>query len=58
MAHTACLVFLVSTASGCHKNTLGRPRASSSHITKLEQYTFFDFCESPKVSRVAQSWMA
>ncbi len=40
MPHTACLVCLVSTVSGLHKNALGRGRASSKHITKLEQSTF------------------
>jgi len=35
MAHTACLVCLVSSVSGCHKNVLGRDIASSGHITKL-----------------------
>jgi hypothetical protein len=37
MAHTTCLVCLVSTVSGCHKNALGRGSTSSRHITKLEQ---------------------
>ncbi len=43
MAHTACLVGLVSTVSGCHKNALRRGSASSGHITKLEQFTFFRY---------------
>jgi len=38
MACTTCLVCLVSTLCGCHKNVLGRGSAASSgHITKLEQ---------------------
>jgi hypothetical protein len=37
MAHTACLVCLVSTVSGLSKNALGRGNASNGHITKLEQ---------------------
>jgi hypothetical protein len=40
MMHTACLVCMVSTVSGCRKNALGRPSAKSRHITKLEQSTF------------------
>jgi hypothetical protein len=40
MAHTACLVGLVSTVSGHHKNALGRGSISSRQITKLEQSTF------------------
>ncbi len=40
MAHTACLVCLVSTVSGPCKNALGRGSASIRHITKLEQSTF------------------
>jgi hypothetical protein len=40
MARTACLVCLVSTARGCHKNALGRGISKSGHVTKLEQSTF------------------
>jgi hypothetical protein len=40
MTHTACLVCLVCTVSGCCKNPLGRGSASSRQITKLEQSTF------------------
>jgi len=40
MVCTACLVCLVSTVSGCHKNAIGRGSATSQHITKLEQSTF------------------
>ncbi len=40
MAHTVCLVYLVSTVSVRHKNILGRGSAISRHITKLEQSTF------------------
>ncbi len=43
MAHTTCLVCLVSTVSDCHKNTLGRTSASNGHITKLEQSTFLRY---------------
>jgi hypothetical protein len=43
MACTAYLVHLVSTVSGCHKNTLGSASASSRHITKLEQSTFLRY---------------
>ncbi len=43
MAHTACLVCLVSTVSGCPKNTLRRASASSGLITKLEQSTFLRY---------------
>jgi hypothetical protein len=42
MAHTACLVCLVSTVSGYCKKSLARASASSRHITKLEQCTFLD----------------
>ncbi len=41
MAHTACLVCLVSTVSGCCKNALGRGSASSRNIVKLEQPRFY-----------------
>jgi len=40
MAHTACLVCLVSIVSGHSKNALGRGSSSNGHITKLEQSTF------------------
>ncbi len=40
MVCTAILFCLVNTVSGNCKNTLGRPSASSGHITKLEQSTF------------------
>jgi hypothetical protein len=40
MAHTACLVCLVGTVNGCHKNAFGRGSARSMHKTKLEQSTF------------------
>ncbi len=40
MAHTACLVCLVSIVSGQSKNALGRGNSSNGHITKLEQSTF------------------
>ncbi len=40
MAHTVCLVCLVSIVSGHCKNTLGRASASSRHMTNLEQSTF------------------
>jgi len=44
MAHTPCLVFLVSTVSGHSKkkakNALGRGSANSGPITKLEQSIF------------------
>ncbi len=43
MTHTACLVCLVSTVSGCHKNTLRRANASGGHITKFEQTTFLRY---------------
>jgi hypothetical protein len=43
MARTTCIVCLVSTVSGCSKNTLGRASASSGHITKLEQSTFLRY---------------
>jgi hypothetical protein len=42
MAHTTCLVCLVSTTSGHCKNALGRGSASVRHITKLEQSIFLD----------------
>jgi hypothetical protein len=41
MAHTPCLVCLVSTVSGRFKNALGRGSTSSRHIAKLEQSTLF-----------------
>ncbi len=50
MACTACLVCLVSTVSGCHKNILGRASASSRHITKLEQSTFLSYYGFIKLS--------
>ncbi len=34
MAHTACLICLVSAVSGYHKNTLWKASASSRHKTK------------------------
>jgi hypothetical protein len=37
MARTSCLVCLVGTVSGCHKNALGKGSTSSQHITKFEQ---------------------
>jgi len=40
MAHTACLVCLVSTVSDHHKNALARPSISCRYKTKLEQSTF------------------
>jgi len=40
MAHTACLVCLVNTVSGCPKYALGRGSASSAHMTKLEKSRF------------------
>jgi hypothetical protein len=40
MARNTCLVCLVGTVSGLHKNTLGRASTSSGHITKFEQSTF------------------
>ncbi len=43
MAHTACLDCLVSTVSGCCKNTLGTGIASSEYITKLEQSKFLRY---------------
>jgi hypothetical protein len=43
MTHTACLVFLVRTLSGCHKNALRRGITCSEHKTKLEQSTFLRY---------------
>ncbi len=43
MACTACLDCLVSTVSGCCKNTLGRASTNSWHVTKLEQSTFLRY---------------
>jgi hypothetical protein len=40
MACTACLVCLVSTVRGCHKNALGIGSIFSEHITKLELSSF------------------
>ncbi len=40
MACSACLVCLVSTVEGCHKNMLGRGSACSMHTTQIEQSTF------------------
>jgi hypothetical protein len=40
MAHTACLVCLVSAVNGCSKKSLGRAGASSVHITNLKQSIF------------------
>ena len=43
MLHTACLVCLISTVSGCRKNAIGRGSSSSGHIKKLEQSTFLRY---------------
>jgi hypothetical protein len=43
MTCTACFVCLVSTASGCLKNALGRASASGGNIAKLKQYTFLRY---------------
>jgi hypothetical protein len=43
MACTTCYVFLASTVSHHHKNTLGRASDCSGHITKLEQSTFLRY---------------
>jgi hypothetical protein len=51
MAHTVCLVCLVSTVSGCRKNTLRRASASRGHITNLSNLLFLDIYEG--LSRVA-----
>jgi hypothetical protein len=40
MAHTACLVYLVSTVSGHCKNASGKGSASSQHITYLSNLLF------------------
>jgi hypothetical protein len=40
MPHVDCLVCLVSTVSGHHKNALNKGSTSSGNITKLEQSTF------------------
>jgi hypothetical protein len=40
MARTACLVCLVTTVSGCCKNTLGRASARRGHVTKLSNLLF------------------
>jgi hypothetical protein len=40
MAHNAYLGCLLSTVTGCYKNTLGRASAINRHIAKLEQFTF------------------
>jgi hypothetical protein len=40
MAHSACLVCLVSTVSCHRKNALGKGSCSSGHMTKLEQSTY------------------
>jgi hypothetical protein len=45
MVHTTCLICLVSTVSGCHKNALVRLSTSSRYITKLEQSTFLSIGE-------------
>ena len=49
MAHTACLVSLVSTVSGHCKNALERGSANSGHITKFEQSTFLDIYDQENV---------
>ncbi len=41
MAHTACLVCLVSAVRGCHKNAHGRGSASSEHIKNLSILLIF-----------------
>jgi hypothetical protein len=42
MACTTCLVCLVSTVSGCHKNTLERASACSRHKKNLSNLLFLD----------------
>ncbi len=42
MAHTACLVCMVSTVSGHCKNALRKGSVGGQRITKLEQSTFLD----------------
>jgi hypothetical protein len=58
MAHTTCLVFLVSTVSGCRKNAVGRGSVSSRHITKLEQSIFYyiSVVAMPKVAKVSTAY--
>jgi hypothetical protein len=43
MEHTTWLVSLVSTASGCCKNALGKGSASSQPITNLSNILFFRY---------------
>jgi hypothetical protein len=40
MAHTAFLIWLVGTVSGCCKYGIGLGSINSGYITKLEQSTF------------------
>ncbi len=51
MAHTACLVCLISTVNGCSKKKPGKTSASSWHITNLEQSILetFDIFDENKV---------
>ena len=43
MAHTACLVGLVSAVSGCRKNSMEEQALVVDTKKKLEQYTFLRY---------------
>jgi hypothetical protein len=59
MAHTACLVCVISTVAAAKKameNALGRCGANSRHITKLEQFIFFRYlCICITLPKVAKA---
>ncbi len=46
MAHTACLVCLVSSVNDCCKKSHGSANASSEHKTKLSNLRFLDIYAS------------
>jgi hypothetical protein len=43
MAPSLCLIYLISTVGGSHKNALGKGSTCNGHIIKLEQYTFLRY---------------
>ncbi len=49
---TSCIVCLVCTVGGCHKNALGRGSASSGQITKLKQSTFLQISMAEALTNV------
>jgi hypothetical protein len=56
MAHTACLVCLVSSVSGHHKDALGRGSISSGQITKFQQSTLLQVSMALTLQSVSISY--